>query len=119
MICAAAKGFLTQADCGAPAATACSNCGRTMCTMHLSPTSGFSMCYDCAATQQPQKQEGEQQDVEYDDTWAHGYRASYYTSTGYRPYGTSSYDSTDSRAFEERGAASFEDEEQGAGFDAS
>lgn len=121
MICAAAKGFLTQADCGMPAASACSHCGRPMCTAHLSPASGFSMCYDCAATQQPQQQEGEPQDVAYDDTWAHGYRASYYSSTGYRPYGTgsSTYDSSDARAFDERGTAEFEDDERGAGFDAS
>lgn len=122
MICMAAKGFLTQADCGNPAATACSHCGRMMCTAHLSPASGFSTCYDCAATQQPQREEGEEQDVEYDDTWAHGYRASYYSSTGYRPAGTSgsSYDSTDARAFDEQGGAEFDDEESGAGgFDAS
>ncbi|MGZ5434050.1 MAG: hypothetical protein ACXW31_17175 [Thermoanaerobaculia bacterium] len=118
MICAAAKGFLTQADCGAPAASACSHCGRWMCTAHLSPASGFSMCYDCAATQQPQKQEGEPQEVEHDDTWAHGYRASYYTSTGYRPY-SSTYDSSDARGFDERGGAELEDQERGAGFDAS
>jgi hypothetical protein len=122
MICAAARGFLTQADCGAPAATACSHCGRPMCTAHLSPASGFSMCYDCAATQQPQQQQGEAKTEyaeTYDDTWAHGYRASYYSSTGYRPYGSSSYDSSDARAFDERGGESFEDEERGAGFDAS
>ena len=78
------------------------------------------MCYDCAATQQPQQQaEGEQVEPEYDDTWAHGYRASYYSSTGYRPAGGSSYDSTDARAFDEQGGAEFEDEEHGAGFDAS
>ena len=117
MICAAAKGFLTQADCGLPAASACSHCGRPMCTAHLSPASGFSMCHDCAATQQ-RPEGGEEGEAEYDDTWAHGYRASYYSSTGYRPYG-STYDSTDSRGFDERGGAEFEDEERGAGFDAS
>ena len=116
MICAAAKGFLTQADCGLPAASACSHCGRPMCTAHLSPASGFSMCYDCAATQQ--QPQGEEQEAEYDDTWAHGYRASYYSSTGYRPSG-SAYDTADSRAFDERGSAEFEDDESGAGFDAS
>jgi hypothetical protein len=118
MICMAAKGFLTQADCGAPAASACSQCGRMMCTAHLSPASGFSTCYDCAATQQQQQQqEGEQVEPEYDDTWAHGYRASYYSSTGYRPSGA--YDSTDSQSFTERGGDEFEGEEHGAGFDAS
>lgn len=115
MICAAAKGFLTQADCGAPAASACSHCGRPMCTAHLSPASGFSMCYDCAATQQPQQQDQQQQqDVEYDDTWAHGYRSSYYSSTGYRPY-----DSSDTQSFHDRGTADFDDDETAGGFDAS
>lgn len=117
MICAAAKGFLTQADCGAPAASACSHCGRPMCTAHLSPASGFSVCYDCAATQQPQQDQQQQQqpqDVEYDDTWAHGYRASYYSSTGYRPY-----DSSDTSSFNDRGTADFDDDETAGGFDAS
>ncbi len=121
MICAAAKGFLTQADCGNPAATACSHCGRPMCTAHLSPASGFTMCYDCAATQQPQRQEeGEAAETEFDDTWAHGYRASYYSSSGYRPHGSSSsYDSRDVSSFDERGGASFEDEGEEGGFGAS
>ena len=115
MICAAAKGFLTQSECGTPAATACSQCGRPMCAVHLSPASGFSTCYDCAATQQPQQgEQQQQQDVEYDDQWAHGYRASYYSSTGYRPTG-SSYDSTDAHAFSESGGGDFEDDEHGAG----
>lgn len=123
MICAAAKGFLTQADCGSPAATACSHCGRSMCTVHLSPASGFSMCYDCAATQQPQRQqeEGEAAETEFDDTWAHGYRASYYSSSGYRPHSSSSssYDSQDVSSFDERAGASFEDEGDEGGFGAS
>lgn len=115
MICAAAKGFLTQSDCGAPAASACSHCGRPMCAAHLSPASGFSMCYDCAATQQPQQeQDPNAANPEYDDQWAHGYRSSYYSSTGYRPY-----DSTDSRSFDERAGDDLDDDERGAGFDAS
>ena len=119
MICAAAKGFLTQADCGMPAASACSHCGRPMCTAHLSPASGFSMCYDCAATQQQQQPQNEQ-DTEYDDTWAHGYRSSYYASSGYRPHSTdSSYDSTDASAFDERGGQEFDEESEPGGFGAS
>jgi len=115
MICMATKGFLTMAPCGAPAASACSQCGRMMCTAHLSPASGFSTCYDCAATQQPQEQQRQGADTEYDDTWAHGYRSSYYSSTGYRPYSSSSYDSADARAFDEQGTAGFDDEDEGAG----
>lgn len=115
MICSAAKGFLTQTDCGAPAATACSNCGRPMCTMHLSPASGFSTCYDCAATQQP-AQEQTAAPEEYDDNWAHGYRASYYSTTGYRP---GSYDRHDSSSFDERADGVYDDESDRGGFDAS
>ena len=112
MICAAAKGFLTQSDCGSPAATMCSNCGRPMCTVHLSPASGFSTCYDCAATQ-PQQ---ETTPTDYDDNWAHGYRASYYSTTGYRP---GHYDSHDAQSFSERGDDSYGDESDRGGFDAS
>jgi hypothetical protein len=113
MNCAAAKGFLTQAECGAPAATTCAHCARPMCPAHLSPASGFTMCYDCTATQQPQ-QEQQPQGVEYDDAWARGYRSSYYTSTGYRPY-----DRSDIRAFDERRGDLLDDDAERGGFDAS
>ena len=43
-----------------------------------------------------------------------GYRLSYYSSTGYRPY-----DSTDTRSFAERGGEDFDEDDRGAGFDAS
>ena len=114
MICAAAKGFLTQSECGSPAASACSQCGRPMCTAHLSPASGFSTCYDCAATQQQQEEGGAVEPDDYDEGWARGYRSSYYRSTGYRPY-----DSTDTRSFAERGGEDFDEDDRGAGFDAS
>jgi hypothetical protein len=93
-----------------------------MCPAHLSPASGFSMCYDCAATQQPQQQqqEGEAAEPEYDDTWAHGYRASYYSSSGYRPHSSSgTYDGTDARSFDQQGGDEFDEDERGGGFDAS
>jgi hypothetical protein len=102
MICVAAKGFLTQSDCGAPAARSCAHCGRQMCTMHLAPQTGFSMCLDCAATQQqPTQEQGAPQ--EYNDTWARGYRNSYYGATGYRPYHdtTDTYNRHDSSSFDE------------------
>lgn len=119
MICAAAKGFLTQSDCGASATTLCANCHRPMCTVHLAPQSGFTMCLDCAATQQPAQKENAQ--TEYDDTWAHGYRSSYYSTTGYRPYhdSSSSYDRQDAHSFDERRSDSFDDETERDGFDAS
>lgn len=118
MICAAAKGFLTMTNCGAPAASACTHCGRPMCSAHLSPMSGFTMCYDCAATQQPQQQQQQQQgeNADYDDTWAHGYRSSYYSSTGYRP---SSYDSTDADAFNDSTTDDFAEDHEPGGFGAS
>jgi hypothetical protein len=102
--CMARKGFLTLSDCGNPAMTACSNCSRPMCTLHLSPTSGFSQCLDCAAAGPVQENaEGEQ----YDDVWAHRYRNEYYSSSSYRPfyvgshYDDSYYNSQDVRAFDD------------------
>jgi hypothetical protein len=92
MICQARKGFLTLSGCENPATTACSNCGRMMCTVHLAPQSGFTMCYSCAATnpQQPQQQQ-QQQEGEYDETWAAGYRDTYYHDTGYTPVAGGAY----------------------------
>lgn len=117
MNCQASRGFLTLSACDTPAATACSNCGRTMCPAHLSPASGFSTCYDCAATQRQQEEQGElDQTGEYDETWARGYRSSYYASSGYHP--NSSYDRHDASSFDERQGDAF-DEETERGFDAS
>jgi hypothetical protein len=120
MNCQAAKGFLTQANCGAPAASDCTHCGRSMCSAHLSPQSGFTMCYDCTATRQPREQ---QETGAFDDNWAHRYRASYYSSTGYRPYGSGSssgFDRSDVASFDERPGEDFDDEDRGrGGFDAS
>jgi len=93
--CAARKGFLTLSDCGEPAVTACANCGRPMCSAHLSTQSGFTMCLDCAASDQ-NVQEGE-----YDGVWRNRYRDSYYTSSGYYPMHSSSYyDTQDAASFD-------------------
>ena len=110
--CASRKGFLTLTDCGSPVSRNCSHCSRPMCSQHLAPQSGFSMCFDCAAQQPVPSAEGQKPgatkpDGEYDDTWAHGYRRSYYAATGFVPMayaGTrvhSYYDSRDSSAFDE------------------
>jgi hypothetical protein len=124
--CEAAKGFLTQSNCGASAASACQHCGRSLCSAHLSPQSGFTMCFDCAATQQPR--ERQETEGEYDETWAHGYRASYYSSTGYRPYSSgsssdttsgSSYDRNDIGSFDRRPGEDFDEDREPGGFDAS
>jgi hypothetical protein len=112
MNCEGRKGFLTLANCENPATTACSNCGRMMCTMHLAPQSGFTMCLDCAATNPQYQREGE-----YDDTWAAGYRRSYYDDTGYQP--VSGFSRYDRSSFHTRTRNDSEDETDRGGFDAS
>jgi hypothetical protein len=115
MNCEARKGFLTLSGCENPAATACSNCGRTMCTAHLAPQTGFSMCFDCAATNQNVQEE------EYDDVWSHRYRNDYYTTTGYTPLyssyrGSSYYDRQDANSFDDTVRDSAEDDVDRGGF---
>src|SRR5688500_2504831 len=116
MNCAAAKGFLTLGSCDNPAARECSQCSRPTCTAHLSPTSGFSVCYDCAATQPQEKKEGEEE--MYDETWAHGYRSSYYGANG-SAGARAGYDSSDTSSFNDRAVDGFGDESDRGGFDAS
>ncbi|HVG22804.1 MAG TPA: hypothetical protein VND45_01510 [Thermoanaerobaculia bacterium] len=112
MNCEGRKGFLTLSNCENPGLTPCANCGRTMCTAHLAPQSGFTTCLDCAAANPQYKQEGE-----YDDTWAAGYRRSYYDDTGYEPvHGFSRYDRV---GFTSRTRNLSEDEPERDGFDAS
>jgi hypothetical protein len=115
--CEALKGFLTLSGCENPAVTACSNCGRSMCSAHLAPQSGFSMCFDCAATN------ADVQEGEYDGVWSNRYRSSYYASTGYAPMDWSSrhddYDEQDVRSFDERERDAAEDEVERGGFDES
>jgi hypothetical protein len=120
MICQARKGFLTLSGCENPATTACSNCGRMMCTVHLAPQSGFTMCYSCAATN-PQNQEGQQQqqEGEYDETWATGYRDSYYSDTGYTPVAASGFTRHDRSSFSSRTRNESEDGSEHGGFDES
>jgi hypothetical protein len=114
MNCEARKGFLTLSHCENPAATTCAHCGRSLCPAHLAPPH-FTTCLDCAATN-PQAQGTEQQgEGEYDDVWAHRYRSSYYTSTGYVA-GDSYYDSQDARSFDARDGDDFADETERSGF---
>ena len=117
--CMARRGFLTLSDCGNTAVTACSNCGRMMCPTHLSPTSGFTMCLDCAATTTPAATNPQGQE-EYDDVWAHRYRNNYYSSTHYTPYYMGSrhdsyYDSQDVRSFDDRDQRLLDDDDRDAG----
>ena len=116
MNCEARKGFLTLSGCENPATTACANCGRMMCTVHLAPQSGFTMCYDCAATN---PQYAQQQEGEYDDTWAAGYRSSYYNDTGYSPVYGSGFNRHDRSSFTSRTRNVSEDESEHGGFDES
>jgi hypothetical protein len=112
MNCEGRKGFLTLANCENPGVTACANCARMMCPVHLAPQSGFTTCLDCAATNPQMQREGE-----YDETWAAGYRRSYYDDTGYEPvYGFSHHDRS---SFTSRTRNVSEDETEGGGFDAS
>ena len=115
MNCEARKGFLTLSPCENPAATTCAHCARSLCPKHLAPPH-FTMCLDCVATNQQTQPDQQQGETEYDDTWAHGYRSSYYATSGYRP--GSSYDRQDAGSFDERGGDAF-DEETERGFDAS
>jgi hypothetical protein len=121
MICQARKGFLTLSGCENPATVACSNCGRMMCTIHLAPQSGFTMCYSCAATANPQQQQQQQQEGEYDETWAAGYRDSYYSDTGYTPVAGSAYafNRHDRSSFSSRTRDQSESETEHGGFEES
>lgn len=119
--CMARRGFLTLSDCENPATTMCGTCGRPMCVAHLSPQSGFSTCYDCAATN-PTNTQQQGEEGEYDETWSHRYRDDYYSSTGYRPVysGTREsdtyYDDQDVRSFDnEAGEDLAGDDESAAG----
>jgi hypothetical protein len=115
MNCEARKGFLTLSDCENPAARACANCGRSLCPTHLAPPD-FSMCLDCAANNPQSQPDDPQNEGEYDDVWAHRYRSSYYTSTGYSP---NHYDRQDMGSFNDRQGDDVEDETERGGFGAS
>ncbi|HYI08297.1 MAG TPA: hypothetical protein VEK57_04430 [Thermoanaerobaculia bacterium] len=111
--CEARKGFLTLSGCDNPAVTVCSQCQRSMCPAHLAPQTGFSMCFDCAATSSNVQEE------EYDDVWSHRYRNSYYATTGYMPMDRShdsSFDRQDALSFDERQRDAAEDEVERGGF---
>ena len=116
MNCEARKGFLTLSHCENPAATTCAHCARSLCPAHLAPPN-FTMCLDCAATNPQAGQDQPQGENEYDDVWAHGYRSSYYTSTGYVPGSRDRYyDSQDVRSFDQRDGDDFGDETERGGF---
>ena len=125
--CECKSGFFSLRDCDGAPAGSCSACGRTVCTRHLSPASGFTQCLDChaRAAQQPEGQAGAQGavaagDAPLDDEWTYGARHRFYSS-GYRPIYAGShrdryYDSYDTRSFDERETGETESEEPAAGF---
>jgi hypothetical protein len=118
--CECKSGFFSLRDCDGAPAGACSECGRTVCTRHLSPASGFTQCLDCHArsAQAPGEEQGRPEKVsgfdEYqrtvaqgpgngqarpkgagedpalDDEWTYGARHRFYTS-GYSPVYTGSH----------------------------
>lgn len=111
MNCEGRKGFLTLSNCENPGVTACASCARMMCPAHLSARSGFTTCLDCAAASlQNQQERGE-----HDETWAAGYRRSYYDDTGYSPV----FSHHDRSSFTSGTRNVSEDETETGGFDAS
>ena len=118
--CRAKRGFFSLRDCGEMAVKQCALCGRPVCSMHVSPHSGFTNCLDCdgrqaehQALQQPNQQQQQQQtDQPLDDpAWSYRYRDRYYSRTGYAPIYTGShydsyYDRYDTRSFDSNMASS-------------
>lgn len=118
--CECKSGFFSLRDCDGAPAGACSECGRTACTRHLSPASGFTQCLDCHARAQQQPGDGQAQpekvssfdeyqrsvaqkpvepragavreDAALDDEWTYGARHRYWSS-GYGPVYTGSHHS--------------------------
>lgn len=120
--CECKSGFFSLRDCDGAPAGACSECGRTACTRHLSPASGFTQCLDCHARAEQQPREGQDATGEeaLDDEWTYGARHRYYSS-GYHPVYTGShydryYDTYDTRSFDDDGGDEVEADEGGAGF---
>lgn len=121
--CECKSGFFTLRDCDGAPAGACSECGRTACTRHLSPASGFTQCLDCHARsgQEPDaKAQAAAGEPALDDEWTYGARHRFYTG-GYAPLYTGShhsryYDSYDTRSFDESDAAEVDSDDGGAGF---
>ncbi len=125
--CECKSGFFSLRDCDGAPAGACSECGRTACTRHLSPASGFTQCLDCHARAEQQPGEGQArargavgEDAALDDEWTYGARHRFYSS-GYHPVYTGShydryYDSYDTRSFDETDTGETEADEPAAGF---
>ena len=118
--CECKSGFFSLRDCDGAPAGSCSSCSRTICTRHLSPASGFTLCLDCHARSalapgeeqgRPEKMsgfaeyqrtlaqkpgdgqarpKGAGEDPALDDQWTYGARHRFYAS-GYAPLYTGSH----------------------------
>jgi hypothetical protein len=96
MECQSKQGFFALRGCGEAAAQNCDACQRPTCSRHLSPSSGFTRCLDCAArdaegeaTNKPDAATAnpDQFDATVDDRdWAYRYRGSYYSRYGGSPF---------------------------------
>lgn len=137
--CECKSGFFSLRDCDGAPAGSCSECGRTVCSRHLSPASAFSRCLDChaRAVQQPGEEQGRREkmsefdeyerslakkpgggqarpkgageDPAFDDEWTYGARHRFYAS-GYAPlYAGSHY----SRYYDSYDTRSFDETETG------
>src|SRR5258706_6746625 len=100
--CRAKRGFFSLRDCGEMVVKQCALCGRPVCSMHLSPQSGFTNCLDCEGRQAERTVTDRPLD---DPTWSYRYRDRYYSSSRYAPvytgiYHDSYYDRYDTRSFD-------------------
>ena len=93
--CRAKRGFFSLRDCGDPADAPCVDCKRPMCSLHRSPSSGFTRCLDCearkpvAAAAAAAGTAGAADAVVAEDlndpVWPYRYRRRYYHSHHYAP----------------------------------
>ena len=78
--CECKSGFFTLRDCDGAPAGSCSECGRTACTRHLSPASGFTQCLDChARAGQAAGAKPAAGEPALDDEWTYGARHRFYS----------------------------------------
>lgn len=101
--CMAKRGFFSLRDCGEPSTAQCRDCMRAMCSVHLSPGSGYKRCLDCEA----RKPVADTHDnYNYTDpVWPYRYRRGYYSSRHYGPmysgrYYDNYYNDYDYRTFD-------------------